>query len=124
MSENKDDKDLNKKDLQNTDGKPDGEEDKKNAAIYFFIALGCFAVGCVLFALAMVFTFAVKNGTAYYFIIATMISELAAVSFLNAQKKKGGDGKLRFAFVILSYIVMGAALVIFLMGTVANGIAN
>lgn len=120
MSENKNDKNLNEKDLQNADG----EEDKKSAAIYFFIALGCFAVGCALFALAMVFTFAVKNGTAYYFIIATMISELAAVSFLNAQKKKGGDGKLRFAFVILSYIVMGAALAIFLMGTVASGIAG
>lgn len=121
MSENKDDKDLKN---SNEEEQSENEDNKKNATIYFFISLGCFILGCVLFTLAMVFTFAVKNGTAYYFIIATMISELASVSFLNAMKKKGGDGKVRFVFVILSYIVMGAALIIFLMGTVASGIAK
>lgn len=122
MNGNNDGKENKNQEVLNEENHTE-EENKKSAAIYFYIALGCFILGCILFALAMVFTFAVVNGTAYYFIIATMISELASVSFLNAQKKKGGDGKLRSVFVILSYVVMGAALVIFVMGTVANGIA-
>lgn len=119
MSENKNNKDEQKvQDLQ------EQEENAKKIKIYFYISLGCFIVGCILFALVLVFTFAVKNGTAVYFIIASMVSELASVSFLNAMKQKGYDGKLRMIFVILSYIVMGAALIIFLMGTVANGVGK
>lgn len=101
------------------------EEDKRRQYMpHFYISLGCFAVGCVLFILSIVFTFVVKNGIAIYFLIASMIAELASVSFLNAMKQRGGEGKLRTIFVILSYVVMGAALAIFIAGTTAGIIAK
>ncbi len=119
MSENKENKDGQEvTDLQQQ------EENAKKVKTYFFISLGCFIAGCILFVLAMVFTFAVKNGTAIYFLISSMIFELASVSFLNAMKQRGYVGNLRTVFVILSYVVMCAALIIFLMGTVANGVGK
>lgn len=96
------------------------EEKKKNYMTHFYISLGCFAVGCVLLILSIVFTFVVKNGIAVYFLIASMIAELASVSFLNAMKQRGGEGKLRTIFVILSYVVMGVALAIFIAGTTTS----
>ncbi|MGN1060543.1 MAG: hypothetical protein ACI4QN_02305 [Candidatus Coproplasma sp.] len=93
------------------------EQKKKNFMTHFYISLGCFIAGCVLLILAVVFTFAIKNGIAVYFLIASMIAELAAISFLNYMKQKGGEGKLRSVFVILNYVVMGVALAIFIAGT-------
>lgn len=98
------------------------EETEKNYNL-FYIALGCFGVGCILFILTIVFTFVVKNGIAIYFLVSSMICELAAVSFLNGQKQKFGEEKREFVFKILSYVVMLAALIIFLMGMSANIIA-
>ena len=100
------------------------EEKRRQYMTYFYIAAGCFGVGCVLFILSIIFTFVVKNGISVYFLIASMIGELASVSFLNAMKQKGGHGKLRTIFIILSYVVMGAALVIFIAGTAVAGIAK
>lgn len=100
------------------------EEKRKQYMTHFYISLGCFAVGCVLFILSILFTFVVKNGIAIYFLIASMIAELASVSFLNAMKQKGGEGKLRTIFVILSYVIMGAALIIFIAGTTTAGIVK
>lgn len=101
------------------------EEEKRRLYMpLFYIAVGCFGVGCILFILSIIFTFVVKNGISVYFLIASMIGELASVSFLNAMKQKGGHGKLRTIFVILSYVVMGAALVIFIAGTAVAGIAK
>ena len=81
--------------------------------LFFYIAIGCFAVGCLLFGLA----FAIKNaGT--YMLFASMISQLACVTFLNAQKKK-----YHFLWVkilrVASYVVMGAALAIVIIGKMA-----
>ncbi|MGN0808309.1 MAG: hypothetical protein ACI4MN_07690 [Candidatus Coproplasma sp.] len=99
------------------------EEKRRNYMTYFYISVGCFGVGCILFILSIIFTFTVA-GIAVYFLIASMIAELASVSFLNAMKQKGGEGKLRTVFVILSYIIMGAALLIFIAGTTAGIIAK
>ncbi|MGN1103423.1 MAG: hypothetical protein ACI4QI_00975 [Candidatus Coproplasma sp.] len=115
---NEDNQNLNK------DEELSEEEKKKQYMPHFYISLGCFSVGCVLLILSIVFTFVVKNGIGVYFLIASMIAELASVSFLNAMKQKGGEGKLRSVFVILSYVVMGAALIIFIAGTTAAGIAK
>ncbi len=104
----------NKEQLNET---PEEHKESGNFMTHFYISLGCFAVGCVLLVLAIVFAFAVKNGIGVYFLIASMIAELASVSFLNAMKQRGGDGKLRTVFVILSYVVMGIALAIFIAGT-------
>lgn len=78
--------------------------------LFFYISIVCFAVGALLFGLA----FAIKNaGT--YMLFASMISELASVTFLNAQKKKY-DFKWIMVLRVASYVIMGAALVIVIFG--------
>jgi hypothetical protein len=66
---------INKQDNQNNNNQPD--DGKK---LYFWIALGCCIAGAVLFGITFIF----KN---IYTIIASMILELAGVSFLNGQKR-------------------------------------
>lgn len=113
----------NKQNL-NEDEELTEEEKRRKYMPLFYIASGCFGVGCILFILSIVFTFVVKNGTAIYFLIASMIAELASVSFLNAMKQKGGEGKLRTIFVILSYVVMVAAFAIIGAGAAVVGFAK
>lgn len=80
----------------------------------FYIALGCFIAGCILFGIS----FAV-NGAGVYLILASMISELASVSFLNGQKKYG---YFKFCTIlrVASYVVMVAGLVVVLAGMAAT----
>ena len=88
---------------------PDGQKDY----VFFWIAVACFAVGVVLFALA----FLIKNaGTTL--LIASMFSELACATFLNAQKKRYNFLWVKIARVAC-YIIMGAALAVFIMGTLS-----
>lgn len=88
-----------------SDGKPESGD-----KLYFFIALGAFVAGLVLFSLS----FAVRdNGTTLLFI--SMLAELAGVSFLNAQKRRGEFAAckiLRYA----CYAVMIAAIAIVIIG--------
>lgn len=77
-----------------------------------YIAIGCFAVSCVLFALAFVIKYA-----GVYMLIASMICSLASVSFLNGQKRRAYN-KFCFVLRILSYAIMLAALAVFIIGTV------
>lgn len=78
--------------------------------LFFFISAGCFAVGALLLGLA----FAIKNaGT--YLLYASMICELASVTFLNAQKRKY-NFKWILALRVASYVIMGAGLVIVILG--------
>lgn len=86
------------------------EESGKKNLVYFYIAIGCFALGCVLFGIS----FAIK-GAGVYLLISSMISTLASVSFLNAQKKHGETAACR-VIRFLSYVVMAAALIVFVIG--------
>lgn len=86
------------------------EENGKKSLICFYIAIGCFALGCVLFGIS----FAIK-GAGVYLLISSMISTLASVSFLNAQKKHGETAACK-VIRILSYVVMAAALIVFVIG--------
>ena len=105
---------MSKGDYLNNDKDKQTQETEQNPQeknfLFFYIAIGCFAVGAVLFGLA----FAIKNAGPYM-LFASMISELACVTFLNAQKKK-----YHFVWVkvlrVLSYVVMGAALAIVILG--------
>lgn len=101
------DKDVNEQPetIENTPG----ENGKKNL-LFLYIAIGCFAAGCVLLGIS----FAVK-GAGVYMLIASMISELAAVSFLNAQKRNGENLACKI-IRILSYVVMVAAIIIVVIG--------
>lgn len=76
-----------------------------------YIAIGCFAVACVLFALAFII-----SGAGVYMLISCMILSLAAVSFINGQKRRATN-KLCKIMQILSYVIMIAALAVFIIGT-------
>ncbi|MCM1437603.1 MAG: hypothetical protein NC131_00125 [Roseburia sp.] len=93
------------------------EEGAKNFT-FMYVAIGCFAAACILFALA----FLIKNA-GVYMLIASLISSLAAVSFLNAQKRKSYNTVCK-VIKILSYVVMIAALAVFVIGAAVSGTAR
>ncbi len=92
---------------------PDGQEENKSFLL-LYIAIGCFALGTVLLGLAIGLSFAV-NGVGVYLLIASLISELASVTLLNAQKRHGVN-KLCTVIRVLSYIVMAIGVLIFAFG--------
>lgn len=88
------------------------QPEKKNNFIRLYISIGCFAAGVVLFILS----FFIKGGSAgVYLLISSMICELAAVTFTNAQKRVN-ETKLVKIFRYLSYGVMIAGLIVFTIG--------
>ncbi|MDE7163378.1 MAG: hypothetical protein K2O44_04790 [Clostridia bacterium] len=96
-----------------TEAQPEAQPEEnggKNSLLCFYIAAVCFALGCVLFGIS----FAIK-GAGVYLLISSMISELACVSFLNGQKKHG-EIKACKIIRILSYIVMAAGIIVFVIG--------
>lgn len=98
------------KDGRNAPAEQEEQTPQEKNFLYFYISIGCFAVGALLFGLA----FAIKNaGT--YMLFASMISELASVTFLNAQKKKYDFVWIKVVRVA-SYVIMGAALLIVIFG--------
>lgn len=97
--------------MSTNDGRnEENQAEEKPSFIFLYIAIGCFAVGALLLALS----FFIK-GAGVYMLIACMISELAAVSFLNGQKRKGENTACR-VIRILSYVIMAAALIICVIG--------
>ena len=89
------------------------EEVTENGAKSFtllYVAIGCFAAACVLFALSFVI-----YGAGVYMLIASMTCSLAAMSFINAQKRKATN-RLCKIFQILSYVIMFAAVAVFVIG--------
>lgn len=91
----------------------DTQGDKKINFIRLYISIGCFAVGVILFILS----FVIKGGNAgVYLLISSMIAELAAVTFTNAQKRIS-ETVLVKVFRYLSYAVMIAGLIVFVIGT-------
>lgn len=95
--------------------KEQSTEQGKKSFVCLFIAMGCFAAGFLLLALSIILPFAGVKNVSVHLLIASMISELAAVSFINAQKRKV-ETKACKLFTILSYVVMGIALLIFVIG--------
>ncbi len=88
----------------NDDGQGDGKR------THFYIALGAFAVGLIMFVLA----FCIK-GAGTYLLFGSMLCELAGVSFLNAQKKHDYFTACK-ALRVACYVVMCAALAVVLVG--------
>lgn len=89
-------------------------EGAKNFTL-LYVAIGCLAVSCITFALAFVIKYA-----GVYMLIASLICSLAAVSFLNAQKRKAYN-KLCLVIRISSYVIMVAALAVFVIGASLAG---
>ena len=97
------------------------KEDKNTEQPTFtllYIAIGCFAVACVLFALSFVI-----KGAGVYMLIASMTCALGAMSFINAQKRKATN-KLCKIIQILSYVILFAAVAVFVIGASVAGTQN
>lgn len=109
---------MNKENKQ-TEEVRNGEEnqpEKKNNFVRLYISIACFAAGVVLFILS----FVIKGGkVGVYLLISSMICELAAVTFTNAQKRVN-ETTVTKVFRYLSYAVMIAGLIVFVIGTTVN----
>ncbi len=92
---------------------PDGQEENKSFLL-LYIAIGCFALGTILLGLSIGLSFVV-SGVGVYLLIASLISELASLTLLNAQKRHGVN-KLCTVIRILSYIIMAIGVLIFAFG--------
>ena len=90
------------------------EEGKKSFTL-LYVAMGCFAAACILFGLSFVI-----YGAGVYMLIASMTCALAAMSFVNAQKRKAVN-KLCKIVQILSYVIMFAAGAVFVIGASMAG---
>lgn len=87
----------------------DGQTGNKNF-VCLYVAIGCFAVACILLALSFFI-----RGAGVYMLIASMLSSLACASFLNAQKRRG-ENKVCKILRIVNYVVMGAAILVVVVG--------
>lgn len=99
------------KDVKNTE-KPAEETTQEGAKsfIFLYVAMGCFAAACVTFALSFFI-----YGAGVYMLIASLTCSLAAMSFVNAQKRKATNTLCK-VLQILSYVIMFAALAVFVIG--------
>lgn len=99
-------------DDKNTE-KPTEETTQEGAKSFtlLYVAMGCFAAACILFALSFFI-----YGAGVYLLIASLTCSLAAMSFVNGQKRKATN-KLCKVLQILSYIIMFAAVAVFVWGT-------
>ena len=102
----------------NKDNKNTEETTEEGAKSFtlLYIAIGCFAAACILFALSLILPLVNVAGAGVYMLIASMITSLAAVSFINGQKRRATN-KLCKIIQILSYAVMIAAVAVFVIGT-------
>lgn len=102
------------KENKNTEETP-AEEGEKNFRL-LYVAIGCFAAACLLFALALGLTAAkVIVGKGVYLLIASMICALAAMSFINGQKRRCVN-KLCKIMQVLNYVILFANLAVFVIG--------
>lgn len=105
---------MNKEDKNTEEEITDGEGAK--SFTYLYIAIGCFAAACALFALALGLTAAhVIKDKGVYLLIASMLCALAAMSFINAQKRKAVN-KLCKIMQVLNYVILFANLAVFVIG--------
>lgn len=90
--------------------KPDANGEKYEKKTYAYIAIALAAVGAV--ALGVSFTV-----LGIYALISSMLFEIAAMTFVNLQKRKN-DLKWLIYIKIAAYVLFAAALLIFVGGTV------
>jgi hypothetical protein len=102
--------DNNKQDKNVQNNQPPQDEQQSNTKKYFWIAVVCFALGILFFGLSFTIL-----GT--YALFGSMILELAAISFLNGQKRYNYFLACKI-LRIASYAVMlvGVAMVLGLIG--------
>ncbi len=94
---------------------PDGENKPTyNKKVYAYISAGLTAAGAVF--LALIFT---KLGI--YSLIASVILSLAALAFVNVQKRKNSFGGLKY-FTAAAYAVLALSIAVFVGGLIWSAI--
>lgn len=91
-----------------------GEENKSATKTYFYIAIAM----CVLSAVAFGLSFSVLG---IYALIASLLSELCALSFCVTQKKKNNFPALKFVFVA-AYALLALSALLFVGGLIYSAI--
>lgn len=90
------------------------EDTKSNTRAYFYVAIGA----CVLAAVAFGLSFSFMG---VYALIASVISELCALSFCVTQKKKNSFPALKFVF-IAAYVLLALSASLFVGGLIYSSL--
>ena len=93
----------------NKNGQNNGPENY-NGKLFAYIAIGLLVAGATFFAVSF---FAIG----IYALIASMLLEIGAMTFINVQKKKN-DLKWLSYLKIASYVLFAASVLVFAMGTI------
>lgn len=91
------------------DNTPDNDiNPEQNSKIYFYLAVVCTAIAAATLGLAF-------SPFGIYSLIGSVISELAALSFLSTQKKKN-NFKGVFYLTVITYVLLAASIILFVGG--------
>ena len=102
---------MSKKNKPQTEQVYDENTTQNSTRVYFFIAIGAL----VLAAIALGCTFIPQVGV--YTLIASVLLELTALSFLSTQKKKNNFKEV-FYVTIAAYVLLGLSLILFVGGLI------
>lgn len=102
---------MSKKNRPQIDQVYDQNNAENSTRVYFFIAIGALALAAV--ALGCTFI----PGVGVYTLIASVLLELAALSFLSTQKKKNNFKGVFYA-LIAAYVLLALSLLIFAGGLI------
>lgn len=89
----------------------DENTEKTSTRVYFFIAIGALLLAAVAFGCTFI------NGVGVYALIASVLLELAALSFLSTQKKKNNFKGVFYA-TIAAYVLLGLSVALFAGGLI------
>ena len=96
-------------DEENKNGQ-NGEPEKYEGKLFAWVAIGLCAAGAVAFGLAF-------SALGIYALIASLIFQIASLTFVNLQKKKN-DLKWLLYIKIVAYALFAAAIMVFAGGTI------
>lgn len=99
-----------KNEPQISDGYNENPE-KNTTRTYFFIAIGLLVLAAVAFGCTFI------PGVGVYTLLASVLLELAALSFLSTQKKKN-NFKAVFYVTVAAYVLLGLSILLFVGGLI------
>lgn len=102
---------MSKKNKPQTEQIYDEKIEKTSTRVYFFIALGLLLLAAVAFGCTFI------PGVGVYTLIASVLLELSALSFLSTQKKKN-NFKAVFYVTIAAYVLLALSALLFIGGLV------
>lgn len=89
----------------------DENSEKNSTRSYFFIAIGALVLAGIAFGCTFI------NGVGVYALIASVLLELAALSFLSTQKKKN-NFKGVFIVTVVAYLFLAVSVALFAGGLI------